>query len=164
MLAEATKLTNAAIASYAKRVGEAHDIYRDGWADIDGLVSRLGGEVKFAESGESLHIRDAGDFTIFVPQFTSKSRDRFTIAHELGHYFLHYRYANLVGEATFYRGARSRPETEANVFAAALLMPAGEFERVWRLNNGDEWEAARHFGVSPIAAQTRAKVLHIPCQ
>lgn len=57
-------------------------------------------------------------------------RQRFTIAHELGHYFLHRDVARVFIDAStvFFRDERSaegtrRQEIDANAFAAALLMP-----------------------------------------
>lgn len=59
-----------------------------------------------------------------------RHRQRFTIAHEIGHHRLHDADAYLDGTATLrLRDATSatgtdREEREANAFAAALLMPA----------------------------------------
>lgn len=62
-------------------------------------------------------------------------RKRFTIAHELGHHFLHLLEDGVFvdGEADLFRGAiaevqqgiapERRREIQANMFAAALLMP-----------------------------------------
>jgi len=60
--------------------------------------------------------------TIYVRIEDSYSRQTFTIAHELGHYILH---CPLGASNTFVslRGSRSVQETEANRFAAELLMP-----------------------------------------
>jgi Zn-dependent peptidase ImmA (M78 family) len=59
-----------------------------------------------------------------------KNRQRFTIAHELGHYFLHKNLANVFFDESllFFRDEQSAQgtkyqEIEANVFAAELLMP-----------------------------------------
>lgn len=58
-----------------------------------------------------------------------KERQRFSIAHELGHYVLHRSTRELfIDNAAFFRsdasaGAGDPREREANVFAAALLMP-----------------------------------------
>src|SRR6266446_589711 len=58
----------------------------------------------------------------------AKSRQMFTVAHELGHFILHPT-ANFVDRTLIYfRNARSREaidprEIQANEFAAALLMP-----------------------------------------
>lgn len=160
---EPAKLSNEAIVQYAERVGDHHHIYDDvGHADIDDFISRLGGRTEYAFDDESLHVREPGNFTIYVPRFTSARRDRFTKAHELGHYFLHYVYLKLSGDKQFGRGGRDRAETEANVFASALLMPRKPFEAAFREFDGDEWELAARFEVSPQAASIRAQVLRLP--
>lgn len=161
MSTESSRLSNAAIAEYAQRVGDAHNVHTDGYADLHRLVADLGGRVETRDGGESLNVRDTGDFTIYLPHFTSEMRDRFTIAHELGHYFLHYRYANIDGPKSYARGGRNRAETEANVFAAALLMPAESFAKKWGEHPGDAWRVAGHFGVSPAAARVRAETLQL---
>lgn len=60
----------------------------------------------------------------------SPTRQRFTMAHELGHYMLHRSTANIFFDESllFFRNQRSsegtkRQEIEANNFAAELLMP-----------------------------------------
>lgn len=157
---EPSRLSNAAIEEYAQRVGDAHNAYSDdGRADLTHLVEVLGGKVETRDGSESLNVRGTGDFTIFLPHFTSPMRDRFTIAHELGHYFLHYRFAEAAGERSYARGGQNRAETEANVFAAALLMPGQAFGQTWQAHGGDAWRVAGHFGVSPAAARVRAEVL-----
>ena len=82
---QAARLSNAAIADYAQRVGRENDVYVAGKVDLDLLVEMFGGRVEYCDSAEALHVRTPSDFTIYVPQFTSSARDRFTIAHELGH-------------------------------------------------------------------------------
>lgn len=75
---------------------------------ISGALLRDGeGADGFAPSG-----------VIFVNKNDLSVRKRFTVAHELGHYFLH------EGKAMVsFRGGRGDDETEANRFAAELLMP-----------------------------------------
>lgn len=158
---EPLRLSNAAIADYAQRVGRDNDVYVDGKVDLDRLVAMFGGRIEYGDSTEALHVQDAGEFTIYLPQFTSSARDRFTIAHELGHYFLHYRLPRLSGVQSYGRGQRNRIETEANVFASALLMPEPEFRQRWNIANGDEWKVANYFDVSPAAASVRAQVLRL---
>lgn len=154
-------LSNAAIAAYAERIGEHHKIYTAGRANLEALVTKLGGTWAYGDGSESTMVWEPGRFEIFLPHFTSRSRDRFTIAHELGHYFLHYRYPDHEGPMVFHRGSSNRAETEANVFASALLMPAEHFRRAWTANDGDAWEVANHFEVSAAAANVRAQVLSL---
>lgn len=50
------------------------------------------------------------------------NRTRFTVAHELGHLMLHMNKSEVIEE--YHRGnKRTKQESEANAFAAALLMP-----------------------------------------
>ena len=162
MTTKAANYPNASIDQYAETVGEYHGIYRsDGCADIDGFLRKLGGSKAYAEGAEALKVNRPGEFRVFLPHFTSHGRDKFTIAHELGHYFLHYVLPKKTEPMEFGRGARNRAETEANVFASALLMPRSHFVRVWREQRGDAWAVARHFEVSPKAVSVRAQVLNL---
>lgn len=150
------------IESRASALGEKYGIYdAHGWADVNGLVGSLGGTVLTTfdtpDKPESLQVRASDDFTIIVPWNTSHARDRFTVAHEIGHLVLHYDDAH--GTTSFYRYGRSRQESEANAFAAALLMPAGHFEQVYARHNGDLAELAEHFAVSASTARMRAQSL-----
>jgi Zn-dependent peptidase ImmA (M78 family) len=132
--------------------------------DLDRLVSNLNGRVEVRFDGypdpESLVVAADGSFTIFVPTNTSRARDRFTIAHELGHLILHHQ--PNAGPKTFLRYGRSPEETEANAFAGALLMPADRFRREWARCNGDPRTLAQTFQVSQSAADVRGQVLRLP--
>lgn len=67
--------------------------------------------------------------TIFVNKSDSYNRKRFTIAHELAHYFLDHD----IGEGEIlYRnkpGSDPQQESEANNFAAILLLPANKIKQ-----------------------------------
>lgn len=155
-----SNLKNSAIDDYAQVIGDVYEIYdAEGKADLDILLHKLGGKVDFALDSESLHVRETRDFTIFIPAFTSSRRDRFTTAHELGHYVLHYLYPEHSSPMSFARGGRDRAETEANIFASALLMPSEAFKQAFTRYDGEEWKLAVHFDVSPAAADVRAQVL-----
>lgn len=155
-----SNLTLRVIRDYAEKVGEHYSIYDEvGCADIDGLVAQLGGRVHVQDGPESLKVLEEDDFVINVPSSTSARRDRFTIAHELGHYFLHYIYPELSGPKSFDRGASNRAETEANTFASSLLMPAGAFRRAHEATGGNARRLAAMFDVSPRAAEVRCSVL-----
>ncbi|TFC92879.1 ImmA/IrrE family metallo-endopeptidase [Cryobacterium sp. TMT4-31] len=158
-------LSNRAISEYAERVGTHHGIYSEtGQADLKRLIGILGGHVDVSPSvyaGEALSVRTRGDFTVHLPPMTSDRRDRFTMAHELGHYFLHYLQPAFEGPRTFGRGTRNKAETQANFFAASLLMPADKFKASHAVHGSDWWAVANVFGVSPKAAEVRAQVLGI---
>lgn len=111
-------------------------------------------------------VRSSTDFTIYLPTMTSPARDRFTIAHELGHLFLHYPtlardYPGQVMIATRWVDDddpdQKRAEWEANWFAAAFLMPANAFTQAYRCESPEE--VSDSFGVSMQAVTVRAKSL-----
>lgn len=81
-------------------------------------------------------------------------RARMTAAHELGHLLLH---TGRTGFALLRaRDTRLDPERQADIFAAAFLMPASEFKAVKSIQ-----EAMKKFGVSKDAALFRARKLKL---
>ena len=160
---KATNLSRTDIEAYAGKVADAYG-FQAGQTDVRDLVKALGGTLASASLAESGYIcvRGPGDFVILLPPHTSVHRDTFTIAHELGHYFLHARQGQVPIEAK--RDLTpERAEWEANWFAAALLMPAAEFEDVYQRIQSTlpEADLAAHFGVSEAAAQVRMQVLKL---
>jgi Zn-dependent peptidase ImmA (M78 family) len=156
-------LSNQAISEYASRIGSHYGIYDEfGRADVEKLVEALGGRIRTARevfSPEALSVYAPGSFDIYLPPITSSRRDRFTVAHEIGHYFLHYVHPGISTPMTFGRGSRNRAETQANYFAAALLMPEAAFREARRRVGDDWWALSETFGVSPSAAEVRAQVV-----
>lgn len=76
------------------------------------------------DSFSGLLLRKDGKALIGVNSAESATRQRFTIAHELGHFFLHRNKDAFVDFRDNVQGALRTPrEREANMFAAALLMP-----------------------------------------
>lgn len=81
-------------------------------------------------------------------------RKRFTIAHELGHHFLH-------EETTMsFRRDKSLKEREADIFAAEILMPKELVEKEYQ-KNVDLQYLARKFNVSFQAMKYRLSSLNI---
>ena len=111
------------------------------------------------------------DVAIFLNRSDPPFRKRFTIAHELGHYFLHLEEdgefvdedANLFrrqpGEGRQMTDDRRR-EIQANMFAASLLMPAVDVRRYWNERRSVE-ELARIFKVSSTAMGIRVDSLDL---
>ena len=95
--------------------------------------SKIGVQLEQADLGEDCSgvlVRRGQSAMIGVHWGHRPNRQRFTIAHELGHFLLH-EHGTYVDKATTARfraneaGSGSiREEREANQFAAALLMPA----------------------------------------
>ena len=112
--------------------------------------------------------REHGSPVIAVNVRHHKHRQRFTIAHELGHYLLHQDRPTVFVDQLLvhFRAERSASradprEAEANTFAAALLMPEQLLQQALQDNPidiGDE-EAVRRFAqefaVSPQALTIR---------
>lgn len=155
---------DALAADVARQVG-----YEPG-TDLLPIVKQLGGklvvnnvwDVSDATSG-SITIEEDGSFVIAVASHTGMERDRFTIAHELGHYVLHFLWpkhnGKVVGAVEARRYGSGRVEWEANWFAAGFLMPADQFRTAWVDLNGVLGELADRFGVSTEAARIRAETL-----
>ncbi|HMH31020.1 MAG TPA: ImmA/IrrE family metallo-endopeptidase [Methylomirabilota bacterium] len=90
----------------------------------------------------------------------SKSGRNFTLAHEFGHYILHENQEKFRLDLVDYgKGTvETMQESEANYFAASLLMPRGEFEEMLQLTNDTE-KIAAYFGVSVPAVEVRKRWL-----
>lgn len=145
-----------------------------GWepgGDITEMVRRLGGSVEIEdtlfsdpERTGSLFVDSPQRFRIIVPSHTSPERDRFTVAHEFGHFVLHYLWKRQKDplyppQIVAYRRGSDRIEWEANWFAGAFLMPEEAFRVAYGLHAGDLWSLAARFKVSTKAAEVRAKEL-----
>src|SRR5579872_5826443 len=124
----------------AQRLLEANQVTRAP-IPIEQLANALNIDVRYSETSDDVSgalIRDAGSVIIAVNSAQHENRQRFTIAHELGHFLLH-RNTKLHFDDDFridYRDATSseatkREEIEANGFAAAVLMPERILERDW---------------------------------
>lgn len=117
------------------------------------------GEYSDKVSGAIKPGKDSIPTRIYLNKKYSPERLTFTLAHELGHYLLHrtddmklridkFDYAtNTVG---------AKQETEANYFAAALLMPKDRFLDVLKQTNSFT-SVAKYFGVSESAARNRLR-------
>ena len=97
--------------------------------NIDEIVEKLGGTIqKEAFFSDGAVEKEGNGFKIIVSPFQDEKRERFTIAHELGHLFLHmgYRTNNELWEKQenniYHRIGNSEKEYQANEFAAAFLL------------------------------------------
>ncbi|HEY0026497.1 MAG TPA: ImmA/IrrE family metallo-endopeptidase [Allosphingosinicella sp.] len=164
-----SRLSKSQVHTFAEDV--AKQLSFSAGEDIYALVERMGGRVQIEdtlltdpEHTGSLYVDGPSRFRIVVPSHTSPERDRFTVAHELGHYVLHYLWAKKKNPAfpdrvvAFRRGS-DRIEWEANWFAAGFLMPDAAFRAVFDEYDGNLHAVAGHFRVSPAAAEVRAKGL-----
>jgi Zn-dependent peptidase ImmA (M78 family) len=125
-----------------------------------------------AEVASSIETKQEPNFIILISTQKPFTRQHFTIAHELGHYFLHQDIikseesivdgeGSLDGSKMLFRldnAEYSRVETEANNFAAALIMPTALVIKAWKTLKSIE-EVAKVFNVSPSAMSIRLEKL-----
>lgn len=124
-------------------------------------VEKLGGKIVFDNSkigsiGGSITVNGRNNFTIYLSTITSKRRNNFTIAHELGHYVLHSMLGENKLEAKRDDSENSLAEIEANYFAAELLMPESNLKSE---EQDDNVELAKIYDVSVPAMNWRRKLL-----
>jgi Zn-dependent peptidase ImmA (M78 family) len=149
----ATGCTLKQLHNYALKIGQHHHIYRNGVADMKKLLAALGGNTIIHDTHTSLTVYGKNNFTINLPNLTSSITDRFTIAQQIGHYLLHYRYWNLDSSPhepyTFERSAMDNKAEEVKSFGVALLLPASMFKVVSLALHENEYAIADHFRVPP---------------
>jgi len=113
--------------------------------------------------GKSGHFHFDG--TVPVIEYNTdeiETRQRFTIAHELGHFLLGDRDAPRDGPASFGSGQREPREIRANRFAAALLMPAAAVRTLFLSGRCDSVDSlAAQFKVSKAAMGFRLANLRL---
>lgn len=156
---KSTNLSRQQIHELAEMFAEKTS-YKPGETDIIEYVNnQLHGEIQYTDSpkdsvGGSISVRGKNDFTIYLSKATSHIRDVFTIAHELGHYFLHSKLGQIQINAN-----RSddidETEREANSFAAAFLMPEERVRELFAEKDGDISALANAFKVSLTAINWR---------
>lgn len=148
--------------------------------DVEKMVKQLGGVIDYSNDlpvgAEAKIERIENSFKITLQEpserSTKETRKRFTIAHEIGHLFLHMRYIidpnywSKVPEyvdGAYYRFGYSAEEREAYEFAAALLMPKREFEEIANRNldsgSFNLQPIAEYFNVSIHAVKVRGGYL-----
>lgn len=119
-------------------------------------------------SGAIIYSASEDRFDILVNRDDAKVRQRFTIAHELGHYFLHrelLKKDELHIDTILYRaedkkdGEAKKREKEVDYFAGALLMNRTLLENI--RNEHTIEELAEIFNVSVSAMTVRLDILGI---
>jgi Zn-dependent peptidase ImmA (M78 family) len=138
--------------------------------DVVNFGKRLGIKIvksnfeNFNDKISGLIVRQNGQITISVKAQDIEERQRFTVAHELGHFFLHNEYLDkglMDGVGLMRDGTVNNIENEANNFAANLLMPEGLFRGLWCDKTISLEEMAQYFYISCSAVITRAKFLKL---
>ena len=147
--------------------------------DVEGLCEKIGITVKIMDfdeiekitkqqvSGAIINTTSRDDpnchkgATIYVKEKDIATRQRFTIAHELGHEFLHIK-EDSDGKIISFRSLRNKREKEADIFAAELLMPADLVKREYKKTFFPTSSyLANIFNVSKTAMQYRLQELRL---
>ena len=131
--------------------------------DVESIAHAMGIRVDytFLKDGVSgmIQSRPPAVPTIYVDTTEHPTRQRFTIAHELGHYVERMNQGQTNFAFIDERGTKyDLHEFYADEFAGNLLMPADEIAQLQRRDQSNIAMAA-HFGVSPAAMITRLKRL-----
>lgn len=145
---------------------------------VQDIAMRLGIQVRFEkfdrkDNLSGVLVKDGGTVAMVINKTDLETRQRFTMAHEIGHYYLKHKGELFVDNTSRLRrdgvsGLAVDPlEIEANGFAAELLMPRdlliNEVERNLKKPGqkpGDLiGELAKHFAVSPTAMKYRLENL-----
>ena len=146
--------------------------------NVEAVAEKLGLRVVTTELGadvSGLLVSQKDDVSIVVNKDDHQHRQRFTIAHEIGHFALRHQFEDGGrvhvdrGAAVSYRGPRAglgidRQEIEANQFAACLLMPAALVRAVAvgrTLSDRDVERLAVEFDVSEQAMTFRLTALRL---
>lgn len=87
--------------------------------------------------------------TIYLNSSNSRTRQRFTCAHEIGHLLLH-PMENRLDET---HGLNNPMEVEANIFAAHILMPPSDLKHAIDRFGTDVYSIVSYFGVSTKALE-----------
>lgn len=136
--------------------------------NVEKIADALGIGVEFLSfpsdeedlSGKLFHDVQSGKWRIHVNAQHHPNRQRYTIAHEIAHFFLHRHLQDVFEDKIFFRGGEAtKEEYQANEFASALLMPESAFRREIKSGKVDVEELAKFFQVSTLALRLRAKNL-----
>ena len=133
--------------------------------ELKPVVERLGGNFKyldteayFGEGGTARIVIDGPrNFVISLYKLGGLFDNRFAIAHELGHYFLHSEMGKRPITAGHAEGAVSREEWEASVFAAAFLMPRSQVHSLSARYT--DYDLSAYFSVSIEAVEGWKKLI-----
>lgn len=124
--------------------------------DVFGIAKGLGIQVHFIDSpgwDGACQSDEDGNANVWIDASDANTRQRFTMAHEIGHLMCH-----PLGQ--IFRDTRksmmfSSVEAEANAFAADLLMPKHLLLPDYRALDGQVWLLAHRYDVSEHAMSIR---------
>lgn len=165
--ANASNATKYDIQLYAEELAKNFE-YEPNSTTIDTVCKNIGVDLEFINplldednfNGSMFIDKDEKTIKITLSNLTNDLRNNFTIAHELGHLFLHSQNIK-ERKISFNRFGSNRLEWEANWFAAAFLMPESRFKDKNTEYNGSLYDLSFYFNVSESAIRIRKKELGI---
>jgi Zn-dependent peptidase ImmA (M78 family) len=132
--------------------------------DAFAIAAAMGASVTdFYDRPESgyLQINPQGGVRIGVNRQDPPARQRFTAAHEIGHWMLGHGNSFRDLASNYSSASDTIVERQANAFAACLLMPRGQVIGLARNSTKSVDEMARTFSVSRVAMEYRLRNLGI---
>ena len=117
--------------------------------DVDGVGAACGLQVEYVSRGEGFDgqlLRER--LIIEVQANVHPHRQRFTIAHEIGHYILGHNPVSCIFDDRATRDPRRTNERQAQIFASELLMPEAILRKYWLELKRDYKAMADKFNVS----------------
>ncbi|MDR1962547.1 MAG: ImmA/IrrE family metallo-endopeptidase [Planctomycetaceae bacterium] len=138
--------------------------------DLHDLIRGNGGEIHYIDHAcfrtlgdsaiikNSIYVHSERNFDIILPAYASLVENRYTMAHELGHYVLHSKNDQCFAQ----RNGDGNIEKEANCFALGFLMPSESFKAAYEQckNNPNELSIAFLVPLSAVNARINSLGLH----
>lgn len=167
-----TPATVEQIASQVRRAVSGDDSQETNRVDIESIAYAADCDISyviFSQQGVSARIQRKPEkkdgYLIEINASDSPQRRRFSIAHEVSHALLHddaeeFEFVEHRQMLSGYRSAEMYKEVQANMLAAALLMPQPLVESYWR-KNPDIDDLAAEFDVSRDSAYWRVNNLNL---
>lgn len=141
----------------------------DGTDELRSLLGKLHCKIEAASDNHKLEVhgtldvRGPNQWTVYLPNHTGPVQDRFTLAHELGHYVLHSKFGEVPLTASRTFSSNTIPdlaEMEADAFAFAFLMPQDKFEEAVSKYGKNPEILSAEFEVDLAIAKIRLKSLN----
>lgn len=157
------------IRSLAEMVSDRLD-YKPDTQSLYKIIKKLGGEIVSIDGNDAINkssyikVSKNNTFSIFLSCGNFPLRERYTIAHELGHFVLHSRCGQVPIVANHSDNSEDDlsdgAEFEAHEFACAFLVPQKYLSKVILENGRDPLTVAAYFLVPLPIAQKRINDLN----
>ncbi|MCL2284311.1 MAG: ImmA/IrrE family metallo-endopeptidase [Fibromonadales bacterium] len=129
--------------------------------ELEPIIEHLNGKIEYLPFAErsskqaSITVEKGGKFTVRLAPILFPLQKRMSIAHELGHLFLHSSYGEVALQAYHdTEGENELVEEEAHEFACEFLMPTKLLSRIAKCFDYDTIKVAAYFMVpEPVARQ-----------